>query len=153
MEIVMINETNDTSADVYQSDFKQIAARACSILHKDKPYTMSVIFVTPEKIHEINAMYRHIDRPTDVISFAMQDDMSNVLIEEEEEELGDIFINVQAIRDQAREYGHSQRREACFLFCHGLLHLFGYDHMTPEDEKVMFALQDEILDEVASREV
>ena len=65
--------------------------------------------------------------------------------------LGDIFINVQAIRDQAKEYGHSLRREACFLFCHGLLHLMGYDHMEPEEEKVMFELQDVILDEVVSR--
>ena len=55
------------------------------------------------------------------------------------------------MRDQAKAYGHSIRREACFLFCHGLLHLMGYDHMKEEDEKVMFALQDEILDELVQR--
>ena len=66
-------------------------------------------------------------------------------------ELGDIFINVEAIRNQAKEYGHSIRREACFLFCHGLLHLMGYDHMTSEEEKEMFSLQDVILDEVVRR--
>ena len=79
----------------------------------------SVIFVTPERIHEINREYRNIDRSTDVISFALQDEQDAFEIEEVEEELGDIFINVQAIRDQAKEYGHSNRREACFLFCHG----------------------------------
>ena len=109
------------------------------------------MYVTPEQIHEINRDYRNVDRPTDVISFAIQDDMSDMWIEEDQYELGDIFINVQTIRDQAKAYGHSIRREACFLFCHGLLHLMGYDHMQEEDEKVMFALQDEILDELVQR--
>lgn len=70
----------------------------------------------------------------------------------EEAELGDIFINVQAVKTQAEEYGHSQHREVCFLFTHGLLHLLGYDHMEEADEKVMFSLQDEILDELVKRE-
>ena len=101
----------------------------------------------------IHREYRNIDRSTDVISFALQDDDSNIFVQEEQNELGDIFINVQAIRDQAKEYGHSLRREACFLFCHGLLHLMGYDHMTKEDEKEMFTLQDVILNEVVRRKI
>ena len=112
---------------------------------------MSVIYVTPQQIHEINRDYRHVDRPTDVISFALQDDMEDAYVQEDMYELGDIFINVEAIRNQAKEYGHSIRREACFLFCHGLLHLMGYDHMTSEEEKEMFSLQDVILDEVVRR--
>lgn len=133
------------------ADFEQIFKNACRVTGKPEDLVCSVIFTTPEQIHEINRTYRNVDRPTDVISFALQDDDSNILIEEEEQELGDIFINVQAVKDQAKEYGHSQRRELDFLFCHGLLHLMGYDHMKEEDEKVMFALQDEILDEVVSR--
>ena len=125
--------------------------KAGKLLNKSEDLVCSVIFCDPEQIHEINRDYRNVDRPTDVISFAMQDDDSNILIEEEENELGDIFINTQAILDQAKEYGHSPRRESCFLFCHGLLHLLGYDHMTPEDEEVMFGLQKEILDGVAER--
>ena len=121
------------------------------VLNRKQDWSLSVIYVTPEQIHEINRDYRGVDRATDVISFAMQDDMSNVLIEEDSFELGDIFINVEAIRQQAKAYGHSIRREACFLFCHGLLHLMGYDHMTKEDEVVMFGLQDEILDEMVKR--
>jgi len=104
-----------------------------------------VIFVTPEKIHEINTAYRKIDRPTDVISFAMQDDPSNIYVSEEENELGDIFINVKAIEDQAKEYGHSPLREACFLFTHGLLHLLGYDHMEPEEAALMEEKQEAVL--------
>lgn len=110
-----------------------------------------MIYVNSEQIHEINRTYRKVDRPTDVISFALQDDLDDAFVEEDLYELGDIFINVDAIRQQAKEYGHSIRREACFLFCHGLLHLMGYDHMNAEDEKEMFALQDVILDEMVSR--
>lgn len=69
------------------------------------------------------------------------------------DELGDIFINVQAVVDQAAEYGHSLRREVCFLFTHGLLHLLGYDHMEKDDEKIMFALQDVILDAIVPKKV
>lgn len=147
----MINQAKDLSIYRYKKDFSAILKRTCDVLNLNNEYTLSVIFVTPEEIHEINREYRNIDRSTDVISFALHDDMSNVLLEEEENELGDIFINVQAISDQAKEYGHSKRREACFLFCHGLLHLLGYDHMEPDEEKEMFHLQDVILDEMVKR--
>ena len=59
--------------------------------------------------------------------------------------LGEIYISFDKAREQATSYGHSLDRELKFLFVHGLLHLLGYDHMTEEDEKVMFALQEEIL--------
>ena len=142
MEIIFTNNAKDRSVYRYKKDFERILERACKVLDRKGDWSLSVIYVTPEQIHEINRDYRNVDRPTDVISFAIQEDQY---------ELGDIFINVQAIRDQAKAYGHSIRREACFLFCHGLLHLMGYDHMKEEDEKVMFALQDEILDEVVQR--
>lgn len=151
MEIVIINEAKDKSVYRYKKDYEKIFEKALTLLNRNTNSVLSVIFVTPERIHEINREYRNIDRATDVISFALQDDMSEFEIEEVEEELGDIFINVQAIRDQAQSYGHSLRREACFLFCHGVLHLLGYDHMTPEDEKEMFSLQDLILDDIVKR--
>ena len=151
MEIIFTNNAKDRSVYRYKKDFEMILERACKVLDRKGDWSLSVIYVTPEQSHEINRDYRNVDRPTDVISFAIQDDMSDMWIEEDQYELGDIFINVQAIRDQAKAYGHSIRREACFLFCHGLLHLMGYDHMKEEDEKVMFALQDEILDELVQR--
>lgn len=151
MEIVIINEAKDKSVYRYKKDYEKIFEKALTLLNRNTNSVLSVIFVTPERIHEINREYRNIDCATDVISFALQDDMSEFEIEEVEEELGDIFINVQAIRDQAQSYGHSLRREACFLFCHGVLHLLGYDHMTPEDEKEMFSLQDLILDDIVKR--
>lgn len=153
MEIIIVNEANIPDLERLEPYFDQIASRTCKILNKESDYSMAVIFVGPEQIHTINKQYRGIDRPTDVISFALLDDLSNIYIEEEEKELGDLFINIQAVQDQAKEYGHSELREVCFLFCHGLLHLFGYDHMKEEEEKVMFALQDEILNEVVPRTV
>ena len=148
MEIVIINEAKDKSIYRYKKDYELIFSKALNLLDRNINSCCSVIFVTPERIHEINREYRNIDRSTDVISFALQDEQDAFEIEEVEEELGDIFINVQAIRDQAKEYGHSNRREACFLFCHGILHLLGYDHMTKEEEKEMFSLQDQILDDI-----
>lgn len=153
MEINVINQCKEPKWSRYKKDFKTIAQKSEQVLHLETAYSMSVIFVEPQKIHEINREFRQIDRPTDVISFALQDEMEAYEMMEESEELGDIFINRQAIIDQAQEYGHSMRREVCFLFTHGLLHLLGYDHMNPEDEKKMFALQDEILDDIVPKKV
>ena len=109
---------------------------------------VSVSLVDNKYIHRINKKYRHIDRPTDVISFAFLDDghqYDKVLYKEGMVALGDIYISVEKANEQANEYGHSIKRELCFLFVHGLLHLLGYDHMTKEDEEKMFSLQDEIM--------
>ena len=111
---------------------------------------VSVSLVDNEYIHYINREYRQIDRPTDVISFAFLDDgheYDKVLFKKGLVTLGDIYISVDKAIEQAKEYGHSIKRELSFLFVHGLLHLCGYDHMTKEDEEVMFALQDKILKE------
>ena len=101
----------------------------------------NIIFVDDEEIQRINRDYRKIDRVTDVISFALCDDPDN----EMENQLGDIFIDLDQAFRQAEDYGHSITREVAFLAVHGYLHLCGYDHMTEEDEKIMFAKQEEIL--------
>ena len=104
----------------------------------------NIIIVDNEKIHEINKEYRNIDRETDVISFAMEDEMDVEYVDFRL--LGDIYISHDRVISQAKEYGHSELREICFLATHGILHLLGYDHMEPEDEKEMFKLQNELLD-------
>lgn len=111
---------------------------------------VSVSIVDNRYIHKINKKYRHIDRPTDVISFAFLDSENNydkVLFSPGPVVLGDIYISLEKVKEQAKEYGHSLHRELSFLFVHGLLHLLGYDHMNEEDEKEMFQLQEEILSE------
>lgn len=105
----------------------------------------NIIFVDNQKIKEINKEYRNIDRETDVISFALED---NKDIEFNFGRLlGDIYISIDKVKSQAKEYGHSEKREMLFLTIHGLLHLLGYDHMNKEEEKIMFEKQELILNE------
>jgi probable rRNA maturation factor len=98
-------------------------------------------------MQEINREYRQIDRPTDVLSFPLYEPEEEFVLEEEEEfvTLGDIVISMPQAQLQAKEYGHSLQREVAFLAVHGFLHLLGYDHETEEEEKEMFARQEEIL--------
>lgn len=104
----------------------------------------NIIIIDNERIHEINNMYRGVDRETDVISFALEDNMD---VEYKDFRLlGDIYISIEKCYQQAEEYGHSREREICFLATHGILHLLGYDHMEPDDEKEMFDLQNKLLD-------
>ena len=151
MQITIYNRTNQ-DAGVFEQLFEKIAEKAEQRLALSDDYELSVTFVRSRTIHTINRDYRGIDRPTDVISFAIRDDMEFEMVEGMND-LGDIFINIDYARKQAKQYGHSYRREIAFLFTHGMLHCLGYDHMKEEDEKVMFALQDEILDPVIDRNV
>ena len=105
----------------------------------------SIIFVSEEEIQKINKEYRNIDKVTDVISFAFEDN-SNISYNDLRI-LGDIYICIPRMIDQAKEYGHSEKRELAFLTVHGLLHLLGYDHQTKEDEEKMFGLQELMLNE------
>lgn len=105
----------------------------------------NIIIVDNEYIHTLNREHRGIDRETDVITFALED--YEDITYEDYRLLGDIYISIDKARSQAKEYGHSFLRELSFLAVHGFLHLLGYDHMTEEDEKVMFARQEMILDE------
>lgn len=143
IDFVFDNEV-DNFENNYEEDFKAIIEQALKTLHIEDDVEVSCVLVDDERIHEINREYRHIDRSTDVISFAMEDN-DQFYVEGMPRSLGDIFISVDHAKKQAEEYGHSLKREMCFLFTHGILHLLGYDHMTDEQEKEMFGLQDEIL--------
>ncbi len=105
----------------------------------------SVIFVDDDEIHQINKEYRHVDRITDVISFAFEDNQD--IMYNEIRMLGDIYICIPQMKRQAIDYGHSEKRELSFLAVHGLLHLLGYDHMEKNDEEKMFSLQELILND------
>ena len=134
-----------------------------SLDYEKCPYEaeVSVILTDNEGIHEINRDYRQIDAPTDVLSFPMVDferesDFSHV--EDAAEDyfdpetgelvLGDIIISVEKVIEQAEKYGHSQERELAFLVAHSMLHLLGYDHMTPGEAAVMEAKQAKALEEL-----
>ena len=104
----------------------------------------NVIIINNEEIRKINREYRNIDRETDVISFALEDNLD--IKYDGFRLLGDIYISLDKAYSQAMEYGHSRERELCFLITHGILHLLGYDHMEPEDEKEMFTLHESLLE-------
>lgn len=104
----------------------------------------NVIIVDNSYIHNLNKLYRNIDKPTDVITFALEDEKD---IETNPRILGDIYISIDKAKEQAKEYEHSFKREICFLAVHGFYHLLGYDHQTEEEEKVMFARQEALLSE------
>ena len=105
----------------------------------------NIIIVDNKRIHEINREYRNVDRETDVISFAFEE--VNDVEYTDIRFLGEIYISYERCVSQAEDFGHSVKREFCYLAVHGLLHLLGYDHMVEEDKKVMRALEEEILSE------
>ena len=103
-------------------------------------YEVSVSFVGDNEIHELNRDYRGVDRTTDVLSFPMDDEFTNML--------GDIVININKVIEQAKEYGHSEKREISYLTVHSTLHLMGFDHEEEEDKKEMRAVEDRVMEKL-----
>ena len=138
----------DESLNNYEEIYGNLLKKTLKHLSLNFEPFISVTIVDNAYIHEINKTYRHIDRPTDVISFAFLDDnpkRDELFKSGQMVVLGEIYISYEKAQEQAISYGHSLDRELKFLFVHGLLHLLGYDHMKKEDEEIMFRLQDEIL--------
>ena len=135
---------NQTNVDI--PELETVLKVLYSAIEKEKleKINFNLIIVDNEYIHKLNRDYRNIDRETDVITFALEDEDSMIL-PDNMRVLGDIYISLDKAKSQAEEYGHSFLREICFLAVHGFYHLLGYDHMTPEDEKVMFGKQEEVL--------
>ena len=144
MMVNIINRTKYNDFEEYYPLIERYYKKTLKVLELEDNYATSLIICGPVSIRRINREYRNIDKVTDVISFALLDDEETVEYEDDIE-LGDIFINRNRVISQAEEYGHSVKREFVFLFVHGLLHLFGYDHMNKEDEKIMFGLQKKIV--------
>jgi len=142
----MIEIFNETANEI--KELKTVEEVLKKAIKKEnlKDVEFNVIIVDNEYIHELNKNYRNIDRETDVITFALEDDKTMVS-PEEVRVLGDIYISIDKAISQSEEYGHSLLRELSFLAVHGFYHLLGYDHMTEEDEKVMFKKQEEVLEE------
>ena len=149
----------------FDFEYESLAREVISFTldHENFPYESEVNLTLKDNdgIHEINKMYRQIDRPTDVLSFPMlsyeaagdfsklEDDYDdNFNPDTGEIMLGDIVISVDKVLEQAESYGHTPRREYAFLIVHSMLHLFGYDHMTPEEAVQMEAKQRQILEEM-----
>ena len=143
MEIGIFNQTNDDLTSELKK-VHEVLIHGLKKINIDEA-VFNIIIVDNPYIHQLNKEYRNIDRETDVITFALEDDKT---FNPEIRILGDVYISIDKARSQSVEYGHSLLRELCFLAVHGMLHLLGYDHMKKEDEIVMFKLQEEILDEM-----
>lgn len=131
---MIFNETNEQLDLSFYEDLLEKFKEDLDI----KDVELSVIIVDKKTIQHINKTYRFKDYVTDVISFALEDEktlVSPIRV------LGDIYICLDKVYEQAKEYKHSFKRELSFLMIHGLLHLLGYDHETKEEEKIMFDLQ------------
>ena len=143
---ISVNSLIDKDISEYIPIYERLLEKTFRILNINKDAIMSVTFVNKDFIHNLNKTYRNIDRPTDVISFAFLDDKNEVINGDLPLDLGEIYICYEVADTNRLAYNNSIKREICFLFVHGLLHLLGYDHMTKEDEEIMFPLQEQILE-------
>lgn len=149
MEVIISNYPEELSFPQEIIDNVTKAAEMVGKLYGVENGEVSVTLTDNAYIHTLNCQYRGIDRPTDVLSFALN--------ESEEPEidggldvnvLGDLIISVERAEEQAADYGHSVRREMAFLTVHGMLHLLGYDHMEDEERAEMEAEQRFVMDKL-----
>jgi len=158
MSVLIENEKEYTFSFDYQEVAEEVAEKILEL--EECPYQVEInlILTDNEEIHKINLQCRQIDQETDVLSFPMiyftkpanYDILENSLNPcfhpgSGELMLGDILISIPKAREQAKEYGHELKREYAFLIAHSVLHLLGYDHMEPEEEKMMEEKQEAVL--------
>ncbi|XJS11513.1 rRNA maturation RNase YbeY [Aerococcaceae bacterium WGS1372] len=170
MIIDLIDENNYLTEE-HNDIIEKVIQQTANKLSLGEDIEVDISIVDNDVIQQLNRDYRGIDKPTDVLSFALEEDLddapsldfdqfADIISPMEEGEnlnngqmigvarhLGDIIISFQRTKEQAIDYNHSFERELAFLAVHGFLHLNGYDHMTKEDEEVMFTLQEEVLSE------
>lgn len=148
VEIEFVDETESIDENK-QANFSELLQLAAEMEEVNPNAEVSITFVDNARIQEINRDYRGIDKPTDVISFALEEEGEGEIVVVGDDDLptvlGDIIVSIPKAEEQAKDYGHSFERELGFLLVHGFLHLLGYDHLNEEDEKKMFSRQEEIL--------
>ncbi|MBR4847241.1 MAG: rRNA maturation RNase YbeY [Phascolarctobacterium sp.] len=148
MIISMENAQDKIELGEYLEQRLQDGLNAVAKLHDlDDMTEVDITIVDDEEIHQLNRDYRNVDRPTDVLSFALDEDDEDEpeLLEGQLHLLGDIIISAETATRQAEEFGHGLEREIVYLAVHGLLHLLGYDHMVEEDKVIMRAKEEEAL--------
>lgn len=149
MDVLFENNTNE---EINYKLIEKVISEAFRYEGVNDNTEVSVTIVDNEEIRKINNKFRNIDRATDVLSFPLIDfDNESLPDDGSKIYLGDIIISIERAKEQAKEYGHSIDREIGFLTAHSMLHLLGYDHMVPEEEKEMFAKQEEILNNLGLR--
>ncbi len=160
MTILIEKETDEEIGFDYEETLKNVVLKSIEIENCPYECEVNITFTDNIGICRLNRDFRKIDNPTDVLSFPMADynPPANFSILDSDEAtaqyfnpesgellLGDIVISIERAKKQANEYGHSLKREICFLTAHSMLHLMGYDHITDRDREAMESKQDEIL--------
>ena len=151
----MISQFFFESDDLSEEEKGELSAALTGVAEGDCPFVFEVVFLSPDEIREVNARERGVDAVTDVLSFPAADGIKGkpVLLSEHPDcfdgegrlYLGDIALCTERAREQAEEYGHSYKRELCYLTVHGVLHCLGYDHEREEDKAEMRAKEEEIM--------
>ncbi len=136
MEILINNNTQTFTAKMEEL-VRKVIEHVVNLEGATDALEVSVLITNNDEIQALNAQYRELDLPTDVLSFPM-----------DEEYLGDIVISMEKLFEQAEEYGHSPQRELGFLTVHGMLHLLGYDHIEEADRVLMRQREETILHEL-----
>ncbi|WP_089738873.1 rRNA maturation RNase YbeY [Gracilibacillus ureilyticus] len=147
MEIDFIDDTGKVAKD-HMELIEDLLVYAAKEEEVSSLAELSVTFVDNNEIQRLNKQYRDLDKPTDVLSFALEEETEEeieIVGEDMPVMLGDIIISLDKAEEQANDYNHTLSRELGFLALHGFLHLLGYDHMEEEEEKKMFGRQEEIL--------
>ena len=134
MEVIISNHPEELEFPQEYIDNVVRAAKKVGELYGVENGEVSITLTNNEYIHQLNKKYRGIDRPTDVLSFALNESDVPAIADAAVNILGDLVISVERAEEQASDFGHSVRREMAFLTVHGMLHLLGYDHME-EDER------------------
>lgn len=143
----------------FKNDLLRVYDAVASHVSFPKKVNVNLTFISKDEIRELNKTTRNIDKVTDVLTYPyvdllvgkklkLADYKANVDLETGLLTIGDIYICLDRAKEQAEEYNHTLRREVCFLLCHGLLHIAGYDHMTKSDEEKMTLKQEEIMNEL-----
>ena len=140
MNLIISNETNE-KIDMDEK-LKSVVKTVLETEGLPLEYEVSITFVDIDEIHKLNKEFRNVDRPTDVLSFPMDEDFS---IEGVDTMLGDIVISMDIAKDQAKDFGHSLDREIMYLTAHSMLHLLGYDHMDEAEKTEMRAREKEVM--------
>lgn len=140
MNLIISNETNE-KIDMDEK-LKSVVKTVLETEGLPLEYEVSITFVDIDEIHKLNKEFRNVDRPTDVLSFPMDEDFS---IEGVDTMLGDIVISMDVAKDQAKDFGHSLDREIMYLTAHSMLHLLGYDHMDEAEKIEMRAREKEVM--------
>lgn len=145
LNVILENEVNENFIDNYEDIIYNSIETALNVMEIHKECEVSVTLVDGETIKDLNREYRNVDKVTDVLSFPMDFgfDLDLPILM-----LGDVVINLEKIKEQASEFGHSDERELSYLTVHSILHLLGYDHIEDEDRVLMREKEKEIMKEL-----